>query len=113
MKAIQKLILPLLIIVVIGLIYFLYFSPKEGLGSFSDFDPNNNAVKEIRVKIVHEQGINKTSEGGATFFASDKNNTIMQVSAEKVPAGIESAEIVLLKGHMSQGGFHVHEVVLD
>ncbi|OGU70290.1 MAG: hypothetical protein A2V93_11310 [Ignavibacteria bacterium RBG_16_34_14] len=113
MKTIQKLILPLLIIIVIGLIYFLYFSPKEGLGSFSDFDPNNNAVKDIRVKIVQEQGITKTPEGGAVFFAADKNNTVVQVNADKISPGLESAGIVTLKGHSSQGGFHAHDVVLD
>jgi hypothetical protein len=113
MKPIQKLILPILIIIIIGLVYFLYFAPKEGLGSFSDFDPNNNAVKDIRVKIVHDQRINKTPEGGAVFFAADKNNTVIQINADKIPSGIESAEIVLLKGHLSQGGFHAHDVVLD
>lgn len=113
MKKIQKFILPLLVIVVIGLIYSLYFSPKEGLGSFSDFDPNNNAVKDIRIRIVHEQGVNKTPGGGAVFFAADKNNSIVQVSADKVPPGIESGEIAILKGHLSQGGFHAHDVVLD
>jgi len=113
MKNIQKLILPFLIITVIALIYFLYFSPKEGLGSFSDFDPNNNAVKDIRVKIVQDQGINKTPEGGAVFFVEDKDNTVVQVNADKVPVGLEAAGTIILKGHLSQGGFHAHDVVID
>ncbi len=112
-KNVQKLILPLLILTLIGLVYFLYFSPKEGLGSFDDFDPNNNAVKDIRVKIVQNQGINKTPEGGAVFFAEDKNNTVVQVNADKVPQGLESAGTIILKGHLSQGGFHAHDVVID
>jgi len=113
MKTLQKFILPLLIVIVIGLIYFLYFSPKEGLGSFSDFDPNNNAVKDIRVQLIQERGITETPGGGAVFFAADKNNTIYQVNADKVPAGLEMAGIVILKGHLSQGGFHAHDVVID
>jgi cytochrome c-type biogenesis protein CcmE len=113
MKNIQKLILPVLLLGIIALIYFIYFSPQEGLGSFSDFDPNNNAVKDIRVKLVQEQGINKTTEGGAVFFTEDKNKTVVQVNADKIPAGLESAETVVLKGHLSQGGFHAHDVVLD
>ncbi len=113
MKTFQKLILPLLLVVVIGLIYFLYFSPKEGLGSFGDFDPNNNAVKEIRVEIVKDRGINETPGGGAAFYAADANNTIVQVNADKVPAGFDMASVVLLKGHMSQGGFHAHDVVVE
>lgn len=110
---IQKLILPVLIIIVVFLIYFLYFSPKEGLGSFGDFDPNNNAVKDIRVSLIHERGINKSPQGGAVFFVSDRNNSIVQVSADKIPNGIESADIIILKGHLSQSGFHAHDVVLD
>lgn len=113
MKSFQKFILPLLILIVILLIYLLYFSPKEGLGSFGDFDPNNNAVKDVRVALVEERGINKTPGGGAVFFAVDKNNTVVQVNADKVPAGLEMGGIVILKGHLSQGGFHAHDVVID
>jgi len=113
MKNIQKLILPFLIITVIALIYFLYFSPKEGLGSFNDFDPNNNAVKDIRVSIIQERGITETPGGGAVFFAEDKDNTVVQVNADKVPVGLEAAGTIILKGHLSQGGFHAHDVVID
>jgi hypothetical protein len=45
MKILQKLILPLLLLLVVFIIYKFYFA-KSGLGSFDDFDPNNNAVKE-------------------------------------------------------------------
>jgi len=113
MKIIQKLILPVLILAVIVLIYFVYFAPKEGLGSFSDFDPNNSAVKDIRVKVITEQGFERTSEGGAVFFVSDMTNITVRVSADKVPPGIESATFVILKGHLSQNGFHAHDVVLE
>jgi cytochrome c-type biogenesis protein CcmE len=114
MKTIQKFILPLLLILVIALIYFVYFSPAEGLGSFSDFDPNNNAVKDIRVNLVHERGINKNPGGGAVFFTVDKNNTVVQVNADKIPPGLESAGIIILKGHLSAGNsFHAHDVVID
>ncbi len=113
MKTLQKLILPALLLVIIGLIYFFYFAPKAGLGSFSDFDPNNNAVKDIKVRIVKEQGITRTPEGGAVFFAEDKNKTVVQVSADKIPMGFDNLETVVLKGHLSQGGFHAHDVVTD
>lgn len=114
MKNIQRLILPLLLIIVISLIYFVYFSPQEGLGSFSDFDPNNNAVKDIRVTLVRDRGINENPGGGAVFFAADKNNSIVQVNADKIPPGLESAGIIILKGHLSQGNsFHAHDVVID
>ena len=51
MKILQKLILPILLILVVFIIYKFYFA-KSGLGSFDDFDPNNTAVKEIRVQLV-------------------------------------------------------------
>ena len=41
MKTIQKFILPLLVLIVIAIVYVVYFSPDEGLGSFADFDTNN------------------------------------------------------------------------
>jgi len=114
MKNLQKLILPLLILVIIVVVYFIYFSPKEGLGSFKDFDPNNSAVKEIRVLLVKERRVTQTPEGGAIFFVTDKDHTILQVNADKIPAGLESAKIIILKGHLSQGtSFHAHDVLLD
>jgi cytochrome c-type biogenesis protein CcmE len=114
MKYLQKLILPALFILVIVVIYLLYFAPKNELGSFTDFDPNNNAVKEIRVLLVPENGINQDGHGGATFFVKDKNNATLQVSAEKVPTGIESAKTLILKGHLSgTTAFHAHEVEIN
>jgi cytochrome c-type biogenesis protein CcmE len=114
MKNLQKLILPLLVISIIAVIYFIYFSPKEGLGSFNDFDPNNSAVKEIRVLLVKEKGFTQTPDGGAIFFVSDKDKKVLQVNADKVPAGLESAKTIILKGHLSQGNsFHAHGVLLD
>jgi cytochrome c-type biogenesis protein CcmE len=114
MKNLQKFVLPILLLLVVALIYFVYFSPKEGLGSFNDFDPNNSAVKDIRVNLVLDRGINQTPEGGAAFFVVDKNNTVIQVNADKIPEGLESARTITLKGHLSQGNsFHAHDVVLN
>lgn len=114
MKTLQKFILPILVIAIIGIVYTIYFSPKEGLGSFSDFDPNNNAVKDIRVMLILERGITKTPDGGAVFFVSDRDNNVLQVNADKVPSEFDSAEIIILKGHLSQNNsFHAHDVLLD
>lgn len=113
MKYLQKIILPVLIIIVAFLIYKIYFSSNKGLGSFSDFDPNNNAVKPITVELLKDKGINQ--QGGAVvFYVSDKNGKEMMVTGElSLPQGFESANVVTIKGHLSQGGFHVHEVVID
>jgi len=114
MKNLQKFILPVLLLAVIFLVYTIYFSPGKGLGSFSDFDPNNNAVKDIKVNLVLDDGINKDSHGGATFYTSDKGGNVVLVNADKVPAEIESAKVLILRGHLSQdNSFHAHDVLLD
>ena len=102
MKTLQKLILPVLLIVIIFIIYKIYFSAGKGLGSFSDFDPNNNAVKPITVELLQGRGINQ--QGGAVvFYVSDKNGKEMMVSGEvSLPQGIETAQVITLKGHLSQ-----------
>lgn len=114
MKKLQKLILPLLFILIILLVYLFYFKQDGKLGSFSDFDPNNSAVKDIRVTVLQDREINRTAEGGAVFFASDINNTVLQINADHIPQDLESAQVVLLKGHLSQGNnFHAHDVIIE
>ena len=107
MKHLQKFILPLLVIAIIALVYFVYFS-KEGLGSFSDFDVNNSASKDIKVEILHEKGINNNA-----FFVIDKTGKEVLVNADHLPSGIESAKVVVLRGHLNKDSFHAHDVLLD
>ncbi len=113
MKKLQKLALPVLIVIVILLIYKIYFSGAKGLGSFSDFDPNNNAVKPITVELLQDRGINQQGNA-ASFYVSDKNGRVVVVSGEfLLPQGMENAKIITLKGHLTQSGFHAHEVVIE
>lgn len=113
MKNLQKLILPLLFIIVVFLIYKIYFTSEKGLGSFSDFDPNNNAVKPITVKVLHEKGVSQQG-GSIVFFASDRNGQVVQIYGElNLPNGFKDAEIVTAKGHLTQSGFHAHEIEID
>lgn len=113
MKYLQKVILPVLLLVIVFIMYKIYFSSNKGLGSFSDFDPNNNAVKPITVELLKDKGINQ--QGGAVvFYVIDKTGKEVMVSGElSLPQGFESANVITLKGHLSQGGFHAHEVVLE
>lgn len=109
MKALQKLILPLLIIIVIAIVYIFYFKPSESLGSFADFDPTNHAVKEIRVQVLLDREISRTS-----FYAADRFGTIVFVSADNLPQGIETVQTVILLGHLSsKESFHAHTVQFD
>jgi cytochrome c-type biogenesis protein CcmE len=113
MKILQKLILPVLIIAAVFLVYKFYFVKGTELGSYSDFDPNNSAVKEIRVQLLINRGIEQQS-GDVSFFTSDKNGKVVQVSGSfRLPDGFRSANVVILRGHLNQSGFHAHEVLLD
>jgi len=112
MKTLQKFILPVLIIAAIFLVYKFYFVKGDNLGSFSDFDPNNNAVKEIRVQLLADRGIERIGE--ISFYTSDKNGKVVKAYGDAhLPNGIESADVVILRGHLTQSGFHVHEILLD
>ncbi len=113
MKAVQKLILPILVIVIVVLVYVVYFSPDEGLGSFADFDTNNSAVKDIKVQVLTDREINRTPGGGANFYTVDKAGTVVLVNADHIPAGIESAKTVVLRGHLNKESFHAHDVLLE
>ena len=113
MKKLQKLILPLMILIIVFLIYSIYFSPQKGLGSFSDFDPNNNANKDIKVRIVQEKGITRDQEA-SIFYAVDKNGTEVMVQAPlMLPQNIETANEVILRGHLHKEYFHAHEVLTE
>ena len=112
MKILQKLILPLLLILVVFIMYKFYFA-KSGLGSFDDFDPNNTAVKEIRVQLVVDRGVTQQGED-IVFYAADKNGKIMMVNGHvTLPNGFEKAEVIILKGHLSGSSFHTHEVEIE
>ena len=112
MKILQKLILPLLLLLVVFIIYNFYFA-KSGLGSFDDFDPNNNAVKEIRVKVLPNQNIS-TGGGSYSFIVADKDGKTLQAfGSASLPQGIGEAETIILKGHVNQSGFCTHEVLTD
>ena len=113
MKKIQKLILPALIVLAIVLMFKFYFMKGGELGSFSDFDPNNNAVKDIRVQLLIVRGIER-SGGEVSFFTSDRNGRVVKAYGDAtLPEGFEDSDVVILRGHLTQSGFHVHEILLD
>ena len=113
MKNLQKLILPLLIVLIVFIIYTLYFARGVDLGSFDDFDPNNNAVKEIRVQVLPNQNFNPEG-GNFSFIVSDKDGKTLQAfGSASLPQGIGEAETIILKGHVNLSGFCTHEVLID
>ncbi len=115
MKQTQKLILPALIVVAAILVYFLYFSPKKDLGLFSDFDPNNNANKDIRVIYVVEKGVRMDPQsGGSLFYARDRDGIEMLIQGPRdLPPGMSEAESIVLRGHLHHEYFHAAGVYAD
>lgn len=109
----QKLILPGLVITIAAILYFLYFAPTDELGSFTKFDPNNNASLPIIVKFVSEKGARRASNGETVFYVVDKHGKEMQVSSVvQLPPGIQDSKSIVITGHLSGGGFHAHGVEL-
>ena len=114
MKNIQKLILPALVILIIGILYFSYFAPSDELGSFSRLDPNNNASVPIIVKLVKEKGVQRTQDGSYIFYASDKDSKELMITGLKdLPPGMNDSKSMVITGHLSgKDAFHAHGIEL-
>ncbi len=114
MKNLQKLILPALILITIAFIYFVFFSPQRGLGSFASLDPDSHANKEVKVRFISEDGIDRTSAPGkVAFYVQDKMGKKVLVTASSIPPGMENAENVVVVGHMHGNAFEAVEVKLE
>lgn len=113
MKKAQKLILPGLVLIILGLVYFTYFSPSDELGDFSKLDTNSNASVQVVVKLVTEKGITRDNQGNTHFYVVDKNNREVEVSgSSKLPPGIDNAASLVITGHLTRDHFHAHGVEL-
>lgn len=110
---IQKLILPLLVIAAAAIVYFGYFAPRDGLGSFSNFDPNSHASQEIVVKYISEKGVRlNRDEGSSIFYVVDGDGKEVMVSGPpSLPPGMDMASSLVLVGHLNRdNSFHAHDV---
>ena len=113
MKSLQKLILPVLIVAAFLIIYFFYFAPKDTLGNFSSFDPNNTATKDIKVKVVTERGIQSNMQG-TMFYAVDAKGVEVYVQGPpNLENELKESGTVTLRGHLHNDYFHASEVMLD
>jgi len=108
----SNLILPAIVLVVVGIIYFFYFAPTEELGSFSNFSPGSEINQEINVMIVKERPIDRDSSGKIFgFYAKDRNNIVVKVNLhEPVDENILRAEVIELLGHMHEDSFTASRV---
>ena len=113
MKKMQKFILPLLIVGAAAIMYLGYFAPRDGFGSFSDFDPNNHATKEIVVEYIDEKGVRLNRQSGSSvFYVVDADGREMMVNGPmSLPPGMDMASALVLVGHLSgNDSFHAHDV---
>ncbi len=109
----QKIILPGLVLILVAIVYFFYFSPSDELGDFSKLSANSNASVQIIVKFVSEKGISRDKEGNSHFYVLDKNNREVEVSGPGIlPPGMDVAVSLVLTGHMSGEYFHAHGIEL-
>ncbi len=116
MQKIQKFILPILVVVVLGLIYVFYLSPQKGLGSFDDVDPDAHVQKEIKVKLLTSEGIDRSSDPmKAIFYVQDAKGKKVQVAVDKMalPEGFDQAEFVTVVGHFHGARFDAVEVKIN
>lgn len=114
MKNIQKFVLPALVLFIVALLYFSYFAPSDELGSFANFDPNNNAALPIVVKMVKDKGVQRVQDGSYIFYVLDKDNKEVLVNGLRdLPPGMDDAKSMVLTGHLSgQDAFHAHGIEL-
>jgi hypothetical protein len=116
MQKIQKFILPLLVVLVLGLVYIFYLSPQRGLGTFDDIDPDAHVQKEIKVKLLADEGINTSSDGTkAIFYVKDVKGRRVEVAAGKslLPNGFEQADLITIVGHFHGPRFDAVEVNIE
>lgn len=112
MKILNKLIIPAGVLAIILIMYLFYFSPYKGLGSFSEYDPNSHAVKDIVVKVVHDLGIQSSQDGSKIqFYTEDKNGVQKQiVVSSDYKSIVEDSEIITMTGHICTSGFEVSKI---
>ena len=114
MKNVQKYILPVLVIFILAILYFLYFAPSDELGSFARLDTNSNASVPIIVKMVKEKGAQRTQDGTYIFYVLDKDNKeVLVTGLDNLPPGMNDTKSMVLTGHMAgKDAFHAHGIEL-
>lgn len=108
----SKFILPIVSVIVLALIYYIYFTPTKELGSFSKFRGGSEINQKINVAVVQLKGFERDVNGNIiSFYARDKNNVEVKVELhEPAPEEIVNAEVVELIGHMHGTNFNAANV---
>ena len=114
MKPVSRIILSLIIIAVVGSIYYSYIKPSDELGNFSKFSTGSEISQTINVAIVKSRGFERDRSGGITsFYGIDKNNVEVRITLHQpAPQGIVDAAVVELLGHLHTDGFVASQVTV-
>lgn len=115
MKKVQKYILPLLGIAAVIMIYIFYFSPAKRPGTFDEIDKDAHIQKEVKVRILQNEGIDRTSNPEKAFFnVLDAKGTRARVAISKVdlPLNIDKADLVTIVGHFHGQIFDAVEIIV-
>lgn len=113
-KQVKFILLSIVILFLVYLGYSVYTASQPDTVTFSKFDINSTASKNIKVEIIHEKGITSSPEGGVIFYAKDREGTEKKVLlGMEMPAGGDYSKKVILTGHLHSDHFHATDAVFD
>jgi hypothetical protein len=113
-KQLKIVIFSVITLFVLYVIYSVYTTSKEGSGSFSDFDVNSTANKNIKVELIQEKGVSQNPGGGVVFYAKDRIGIEKKIVLDKeLPSGYNNSKTVTLMGHLHPDHFHATEAEID
>ena len=113
-KSVKLAFLTIIFLFLAYLGYSVYTSSQADSVTFSKFDINSTASKNIKVEIVKDKGIIPNPDGGVTFYAKDREGIEKKVSLGKeLPPGNDYSKKVTLTGHLHSDHFHATEAEFD
>jgi hypothetical protein len=114
MKPITRLILTVVILAVVGSIYYSFIRTTDELGSFGKFSTNSEINQNINVAIVKSKGIERDGGGRITsFYGSDRDDVEVKITLhDPAPPEIADAEVVELIGHLHVDAFVASHVTV-
>jgi hypothetical protein len=112
MKPVQRAIVTVIVVVVVGSIYYSFIKPTDELGDFSKFTVGNEINQRINVGLVHSRGFTKDAGGGiVSFVGVDRHGTEVLITLhDPTTLAVENATVVELMGHMHQESFVASEI---
>jgi hypothetical protein len=113
-KKVKLVFLTIIILFLAYLGYSVYNSSQADTVTFSKFDVNSTASKNIKVEINKEKGFTPNQDGSVTFYGKDKDGIEKKITLGKeLPSGINNSKTVTLTGHLHGDYFHATEAEFD